>query len=98
MPLSGGSTLRFFTDYVYQDAHYKEIVNNLEVDSQALWNARVSWVSADGNWTASLWGKNLSDEVFRVDTLTDPIGSGWGVYVNGMPRTYGVSVRRSWGN
>ena len=98
MPLSGGSTLRFFTDYVYQDAHYKEIVNNLEVDSQALWNARVSWVSADGNWTASLWGKNLSDEVFRVDTLTDPIGSGWGVYVNGMPRTYGVSVRRSWGD
>lgn len=97
MPLSSGATLRFFTDYVWQDAHYKEIVNNLEVESQALWNARMSWRSADGNWTASLWGKNLTDEVFRVDTLTDPIGSGWGVYVNGMPRTYGISIRRSWG-
>jgi len=97
MPLPSGATLRFFTDYVWQDAHYKEIVNNLEVESQALWNARMSWRSANGNWTASLWGKNLTDEVFRVDTLTDPIGSGWGVYVNGMPRTYGISIRRSWG-
>lgn len=97
VPMESGATLRFFTDYVWQDDHYKEIVNNLEVEAQALWNARLSWMSADGSWSASLWGKNLADEVYRVDTLTDPIGSGWGVYVNGMPRTFGVTARYNWG-
>lgn len=97
VPMESGATLRFFTDYVWQDEHYKEIVNNLEVEAQALWNARMSWMSADGSWSASLWGKNLADEVYRVDTLTDPIGSGWGVYVNGMPRTFGVTARYNWG-
>lgn len=97
LPLESGATLRFFTDYVWQDDHYKEIVNNLEIEAQALWNARLSWMSPDGSWSASLWGKNLADEVYRVDTLTDPIGSGWGVYVNGMPRTFGVTARYNWG-
>ena len=97
MPLASGGNLRFFTDYVWQDDHYKEIVNNLQIDAQALWNARVSWTSADSRWNVALWGKNLADEVYRVDTLTDPVNTGWGVYVNGMPRTFGVSARYSWG-
>ena len=98
VPMDGGSTLRFFTDYSWQDDHYKEIVNNLLIDSQSLWNARVTWVAPNDRWSLSLWGKNLGDEVYRVDTLTDPGGSGWGVYVNGMPRTYGLSARFSWGD
>ncbi|WP_405240700.1 TonB-dependent receptor [Lentisalinibacter orientalis] len=98
IPMRNGSTLRFFTDYVWQDAHYKEIVNNLEVDSQGLWNARITWIAPNDRWSLAVWGKNLSDEVYVVDTLTDPIGSGWGVYVNGMPRTLGVSARFNWGN
>ena len=95
--MASGATLRFFTDYVWQDEHYKEIVNNLLVDSQSLWNARVTWIAPDENWSIALWGRNLADEVYRVDTLTDPIGSGWGVYVNGLPRTFGVSATFNWG-
>jgi iron complex outermembrane receptor protein len=83
---------------VWQDEHYKEIVNNVPVEDQELWNARVSWISPGGSWVIALWGKNLTDEVFRVDTLTDPIGSGWGVYVNGLPRTYGISTNFRWGD
>ncbi len=97
VPLTSGARLRFFTDYVWQDDHYKEIVNNLLVESQSLWNARVTWFAPNDRWSVSLWGKNLADEVYVVDTLTDPFGSGWGVYVNGMPRTYGVSARFDWG-
>ncbi|MGI9261730.1 MAG: TonB-dependent receptor domain-containing protein, partial [Woeseiaceae bacterium] len=97
VPMSGGATLRFFTDFAWQDEHYKEVVNNLLVESQSLWNARVSWIAPDNRWRVSLWGKNLADEVYVVDTLTDPGGSGWGVYVNGMPRTYGLSATYSWG-
>lgn len=90
--MDSGSRVRFFADYVWQDSHYKEIVNNLEVDAQFLMNGRVTWFSADERYSVALWGRNLTDEVFVFDTLTDPIGSGWGVYVNGMPRTYGVSA------
>jgi len=97
-PLSSGATLRFFTDYVWQAEHYKEIVNNLPVDSQGLWNARVTWVAPGDQWSVAVWAKNLTDEVYRIDTLTDPIGSGWGVYVNGLPRTLGVSANYRWGN
>ncbi|GAB3273327.1 TonB-dependent receptor [Parahaliea aestuarii] len=91
--LSSGARVRFFGDYVWQDDHYKEIVNNLEVDSQYQVNSRITWLSPDSRYSLSLWGKNLTDEVFVHDTLTDPVGSGWGVYVNGMPRTYGVSAK-----
>ena len=97
LPLNSGARVRFFTDYVWQAEHYKEIVNNLQVDSQSLWNARVTWFAPDDRWSVSVWGKNLTDEVYVVDTLTDPFGSGWGVYVNGMPRTLGISARVNWG-
>lgn len=97
VPLANDSRLRFFTDYVWQDDHYKEIVNNLQIEDQGLWNARVSYIAPNDRWSLSLWGKNLTDEVYVVDTLTDPIGSGWGVFVNGLPRTYGVSARYNWG-
>ena len=97
IPMESGGNVRVFTDYVWQDDHYKEIVNNLLVDAQALWNLRVTYEPLDANWSLSVWGRNLADEVFRVDTLTDPIGSGWGVYVNGLPRTYGVSANYRWG-
>lgn len=90
--LSSGSRVRFFGDYVWQDSHYKEIVNNLEVDAQFLLNGRVTWFSPDERYSVALFGRNLTDEVFVFDTLTDPIGSGWGVFVNGMPRTYGISA------
>ena len=92
MHLSSGSRVRFFGDYTWQDSHYKEIVNNLEVDAQFLLNGRITWFSPGERYSVALWGRNLTDEVFVFDTLTDPIGSGWGVYVNGMPRTYGLSA------
>lgn len=98
MPLDNGGTVRFFGDFSWQDDHYKEIVNNLRIDSQYLINGRVTYVTPSENWSVSLWGKNLTDEVYVVDTLTDPMGSGWGVFVNSMPRTYGLSATIRWGN
>ena len=97
VPLGDGGRLRLFTDYAWMDDHYKEIVNNLEVESQALWNARITYLPTDGGWSVALWGRNLTDELYRVDTLTDPLTTGWGVYVNGLPRTYGVSLNYAFG-
>lgn len=98
LQLPNDSTLRFFTDYTWQDEHHKQIVNDLPVDAQGLWNARVSWISPDEQLSVSLWGKNLADEVYVMDTLGNAGGpAGWAVRVNGMPRTYGISARYKWG-
>lgn len=43
-----------------------------------------------GNWEISVWGKNLSDQLYRENTLI--VGdSGYSRY--GAPRTYGVTLR-----
>ncbi len=94
VPLSSGGRVRFFTDYNYEGDHFKQIVNNpaLEV-SNKLWNARVSWISPDEKLNVAVYGKNLSDEIYRVDDLGAGGALGWGVLVLGMPRVIGVSAR-----
>jgi len=43
----------------------------------------------DATWSASVWGRNLSDKVFRTSTNFDGI---FGNYSNwSQPRTYGVT-------
>ena len=98
VPLASGSSLRFATDINRAGKQYKEIQNNvaLEVPAQGLWNGSISWRGADDRWNVSLWGKNLADEEFIVDTLSTPATNGWGVIVYGMPRTYGISAEYRW--
>lgn len=94
VPLGDRGDLRLFTDYSYEGDHFKEIVNIplLEITNN-MWNARVTWTSPGQTYSVSLWGKNLSDEVYIVDTLGAGAALGWGVEVVGMPRTYGLSAR-----
>jgi iron complex outermembrane recepter protein len=49
------------------------------------------YLSADGRWTADLWGKNLSNE--RVAASTFQLATARVIGVTYMPpRTYGVSA------
>jgi outer membrane receptor protein involved in Fe transport len=73
-------------------------VNNIKVPSQSMWNARATWYAPGDRWSIAAWVKNLSDEVWIVDTLADPISTGRGVYVHGLPRTYGLSAQVNWGD
>jgi iron complex outermembrane receptor protein len=93
IPMSSGSRIRLFTDYNYEGDHYNQIVNARALETtNSLWNARATWYSSDENLSLSIYGKNLSDEVYRVDDLGAGGGLGWGVLVNGMPRVFGASV------
>lgn len=51
----------------------------IDQDAFTLWNASVVWDSADGRWTAGLYGRNLTDERYKVagyDFVTEnPNGS-----------------------
>lgn len=96
--LGADTSLRLATDINRSGKQFREIQNNtaLEVPEQGLWNGSVTWRSNDNRWNVSLWGRNLSDEEFIVDTLSTPAANGWGVIVYGMPRTYGVSAEYRW--
>lgn len=93
LPLNDGSRVRMSTDYVYEGDHYKNIVNiPLLKFTNEMWNARVTWTSADESLTLTAWGKNLADEPYAMDTLGAGSPTGWGVIVWGMPRTFGFGA------
>ncbi len=93
LPLASGGGIRFATDINRAGKQFKEIQNNtaLEVPAQGLWNGSITWRNADERFSVSVYGRNLADEEFIVDTLSTPASNGWGVVVYGMPRTWGVS-------
>ncbi len=65
-------------------------------DDYFLLNARVSYTTSDGRWTAAMWVKNLTDEewvptVFDLGTFT-----GSSVETVGQPRWFGGTVSYHW--
>ena len=98
IPLTNGGSLRLFGDYYYQGDHFKEAVNivPLKINQEQL-NARITYVSPNGDWDIGAWAKNITDETWVADTLTDPVALGWGVWVYGAPRSFGVTANWRWG-
>ena len=98
IPLTNGGHLRLFADYYYMGDHFKEAVNLIPLKvKQDMINARITYISPGGNWDIGAWAKNLNDEVWVTDTLTDPVALGWGVWVYGAPRSFGVTANWRWG-
>ncbi|KAA1194419.1 TonB-dependent receptor [Pseudohalioglobus sediminis] len=62
-------------------------------DKQYDLSARVTWFSPDGNWTAALWGSNLTEEDYIIGggALVESQGNG-GIVAN-PPRMYGAEVQ-----
>ncbi|EED36162.1 hypothetical protein NOR51B_2110 [Luminiphilus syltensis NOR5-1B] len=89
-PLSGGSLITVRGDYSHTDEQINDYLNqDTTIDEFDLIDARLSWQSADQNWTVAAWGKNLTDEEYISHTYV--IGPGV-IGVWGHPRTYGLSV------
>jgi iron complex outermembrane receptor protein len=58
-------------------------------------NARVTLAGKNGGWRTSLWGMNLTDEVYRISAF-DLYNNGLvGQYFSilGAPKTYGIDLR-----
>jgi iron complex outermembrane receptor protein len=65
-----------------------------KVGSYRLYNARAGYEAADGKWSVTLWGENLSDETVKqrlFDLSSGLIGQKF-IMLND-PRTYGVTFR-----
>ncbi|MEE4661956.1 MAG: TonB-dependent receptor, partial [Halieaceae bacterium] len=101
----------FHADYAYRDDYTPFIdpdqVAASQIESRSLLNARLALRDVElggGMLTVALWGQNILDEEYRINTI--PFGGvdqqvvpgagsgvGWTASYFGDPRTYGVEVR-----
>jgi iron complex outermembrane recepter protein len=61
-------------------------------DAYWLFNARVAWTSANGQYTVALIGRNLTDEVYRTDAQEFSNVAGIRTAYYGQPTTYQVNL------
>jgi len=92
-----GGDLTGRLDWVYVDNRvaYPDPVQNLysQLDSYSLLNGRLTLAEipvGKGTLEVAAWGKNLTDEEYRINTIPFLI---WTVSYFGDPRTYGLEAR-----
>jgi iron complex outermembrane receptor protein len=95
VPLTDTVSARLAIDGRYQSSAFKDALNDpvVAVDAYWVWNARAS-VLRNGDWDLSIWGKNLGNKRYVTQAVNQTVlGVGFRVY--GAPRTYGVSISKS---
>jgi len=67
-PTNGGGEIVLRADYSYRDEMYGEPSSDAgrftEIDSRGLVNIDVAYHSVDDSWSASLYGRNITDEEY----------------------------------
>lgn len=102
LPLRGGSTVSLVGNYGWRYEYTRDNANQrTPVDANGnyiyepaygLLNARVVYRPADANWSASLWGMNLTDEQYVNGGFDTRFVWGYDFSVIGRAREVGVSV------
>jgi iron complex outermembrane receptor protein len=90
----GGLYLR--GDYSYMDDHLTNVASAAQLEAKDVQdrenlNMALGW--RNDNWNLSVWGKNLTDEAYAVQTLTPFPITDMDAYFLAPPRTYGATVR-----
>ena len=87
-------SLSAHVDLAYSSSQYFEVINvpRLQQGSYTLLNAHLDWESADGKWTAAVWGKNLADKFYHTSRVDLLAGFGFDYNHIGAPRTFGISA------
>ena len=84
--------LSLHPEMAYQSSQYFEVINvpRLQQSGYAILGAHLDFETADGRWTASIWGKNLTnnrDVLYGFNFADILVTSGF------VPaRTYGLDV------
>lgn len=60
-----------------------------ELESFAVWGARLGYESADGHWKVMAWGKNIGDEYYYTNVIAS---SDTVARFAGRPASYGLTV------
>jgi iron complex outermembrane receptor protein len=90
----GSGDLSARLDYYWTDRFFTDVPNDRIqlVPSYGLLDMRVGYRWRKPNVELAVWGRNLSDELYAVHTISF-LGNGFSLY--GAPRTFGVSLQ--WG-
>jgi iron complex outermembrane recepter protein len=82
-----GDALNFRVNYTWQSDMFWATDNIAKEDAYGLLDVRVALSPPSSPWAVALWGKNVTDELYRVNII-----SFFGEEVSqfGVPRTYGV--------
>lgn len=93
--LSGGSTIDFAVNYAHKGDYFGEVSNSpaSKIDSYGLLDASLGWTSADERWEAVAWGKNITDEEYRIHSIVSNVSGTVDLW--NMPATYGLTVNYS---
>lgn len=93
IPLGDKGRITLQTDFNYQDEVWFDALNNPLLSEGDYWiyNARVSWTSADDAWEVAAFGRNLGDEEYMVYAF-DLSFFGFNEEMLGTPRSYGFDV------
>jgi iron complex outermembrane receptor protein len=97
--LGSAGQLRLLGTYSWHDEMYKDAINTPEVkqDAYGLLYAAAVFESYNRHWQVTLFGDNLTDEeyVLGAGSNKPDFGLAWATYAR--PRTWGLSVRYSFG-
>ena len=82
-------------DFNYQDETYFDIQNHpiARENGYDVWNARLTYYSADDTWEVSAFVNNLFEEEYRVYSFDVTNLFGFNQVAYGRPRWAGVSFR-----
>jgi iron complex outermembrane receptor protein len=91
--LASGGALEFTGEFYHEDEnlYYISAVGrqyDAYLDAKNLLNASAAWTSANGQYFARLYGRNLSDRRYRI--ASQSVGGLWTHTQWGEPRNYGV--------
>jgi iron complex outermembrane receptor protein len=89
-PLGDALVMEAAGDVSYTDETTGGINPEEATEDYAIFGARLAIGSADGQWRAMLWARNLTDEDYYPSAYTG--GNGPFVRSYGMPRTYGATL------
>ena len=94
-PLGDGGVY-WRTDYSYMDDHVTNVASaaqlrDADYDNRNLVNSKLGW--RNDSWNVSIWGKNLTDDKYAMQTAAPFMVSGMDAYFLAPPRTFGATVR-----
>jgi iron complex outermembrane receptor protein len=85
-----GDALNFRINYTWQSELFWATDNLARESAYGLLDARIALAPPSAPWSVAIWGKNLTDELYRTNVI-----SFFGEEVSqfGPPRTYGIDLR-----
>ena len=87
-------------DWSYRSKTYKDAMNFPEIaqDGYHLLDLSLTWLSQNGDWEVSAFGKNVTDERYLSSGFANALTQGWGSGIVGRPAEFGISVAYMFGN